>query len=50
MISRRLLLAGAGSLVVLGALRWMQDGDAASATSFEVEKSDAEWRRLLTGA
>ncbi len=50
MISRRLLLAGAGSLVVLGALRWMQGGDAASATSFEVEKSDAEWRRLLTGA
>jgi peptide-methionine (R)-S-oxide reductase len=49
MISRRLMLAGAGSVAVLAGLRWMQGSDAASATSFEIEKPDAEWRRLLTG-
>src|SRR6267142_2573170 len=50
MISRRLLLAGAGSVAVLAGLRWIQQSDPASATSFEIEKSDAEWRRLLSGA
>ena len=50
MISRRLLLAGAGSLAVLAGLRWTQGSDVEAATSFEVEKSDAEWRRLLTSA
>jgi len=49
MISRRMLLAGIGSVAVLGALRWMQGSDVAAAGSFEIEKSDAEWRRLLTG-
>ena len=48
MISRRMLLAGIGSIAVLGALRWMQGSDVAAAGSFEIEKSDAEWRRLLT--
>jgi peptide-methionine (R)-S-oxide reductase len=50
MVSRRLLLAGAGSVAVLGGLRWMHGSDAAPAASFEVERSDAEWRKLLTNA
>jgi peptide-methionine (R)-S-oxide reductase len=51
MISRRLLLAGAGSVAVLAGLRWLQGSDVeAAAGSFEVQKSDAEWRRLLTSA
>jgi peptide-methionine (R)-S-oxide reductase len=50
MISRRMLLAGVGSIAVLGALRWMQGSDVAAAGSFEIEKSDAEWRRFLNAA
>jgi peptide-methionine (R)-S-oxide reductase len=50
MISRRWLLAGAGGIGVLAALRWMEGADVAAAGTFEVEKSDAEWRQLLTPA
>ena len=50
MISRRLLLAGAGSVAVLAGLRWLQGSDVEAAASFEIEKSDADWRRLLTSA
>ena len=50
MISRRLLLAGAGSVAVLAGLRWLQGSHVEAAASFEIEKSDADWRRLLTSA
>ena len=50
MISRRLLLAGAGSVAMVAAFRWTQGSDVAAAATFEVEKSDAEWRRVLTPA
>src|SRR3954469_6785446 len=50
MISRRLLLAGAGSVAVLAGLRWLQGSNVEAATSFEIEKSDADWRRILTRA
>src|SRR4030088_3670590 len=50
MISRRLLLAGAGSVAVLAGLRWLQGAHGEAAASFEIEKSDADWRRLLTSA
>ena len=50
MISRRLLLAGAGSVAVLAGLRWLQGSNVEAATSFEIEKSDADWRRILTSA
>jgi len=50
MISRRLLLAGAGSVAVLAGLRWLQASDVEAAASFEIAKSDADWRRLLTSA
>jgi peptide-methionine (R)-S-oxide reductase len=51
MISRRTLLLGsAAALAGFAALRPMANSDAASAKSFEVQKSDEEWRRLLTPA
>jgi peptide-methionine (R)-S-oxide reductase len=54
MISRRLLLTGAGGVALIAGLRWMQSSDVAAATAaagtFEVEKPDAEWRKLLTPA
>jgi len=49
MVSRRLLLAGGASAAVLSALWWMRGGDVSAAT-FEITKSDDEWRRLLKPA
>ena len=48
MVDRRLLLAGAGAAAVIVALRWFGDSDVATAGAFEIEKSDSEWRRILT--
>jgi peptide-methionine (R)-S-oxide reductase len=48
MVDRRLLLAGAGALVVLAGVRWLNGGDVEAADSFEIQKSDSEWRRILT--
>jgi peptide-methionine (R)-S-oxide reductase len=47
-LSRRAWLIGGGSVAVLAALWWMQDDDARAET-FEVVKSDDEWRRILKG-
>jgi len=47
-LSRRAWLAGGGALAVLAGLWWMQD-DSADAATFEVVKSDDEWRRILKG-
>jgi peptide-methionine (R)-S-oxide reductase len=49
MVDRRLLLfTGAGLAAVL-AVRWF-DGPDVEAAPFEIEKSDGEWRRLLSKA
>jgi peptide-methionine (R)-S-oxide reductase len=48
MVDRRLLLAGAGAVALLAGLRWVTSADGKSAGRFEIEKSDSEWRRLLT--
>ena len=48
-LTRRACLLGGGSVVVLAALWWMR-GDSADAGSFEIVKSDEEWRRLLKPA
>jgi peptide-methionine (R)-S-oxide reductase len=45
-LTRRAWLVGSGSVLVLAALWWMRDGSADAAT-FEIVKSDDEWRRLL---
>ncbi len=47
MIDRRLVLAGAGAVALLAGLRWWQ-GSEAAAGPFEIERSEEEWRRLLT--
>jgi peptide-methionine (R)-S-oxide reductase len=50
MLNRRLLLLGGGAAALIAGARWMQDSDVQAATSFEVQKTDTEWRRLLTKA
>ena len=51
MIDRRWLLAGAGVLASLAALRiWQAGGEVEAAGRFEIEKSDSEWRRMLSKA
>ena len=45
-MTRRAWLIGGSSAAVLAGLWWMQGPDARAAT-FEVTKSDEEWRRLL---
>ena len=52
MVNRRMLLlgaAGAGGVAVIAGLRWM-DGDEGKAATFEIQKTDSEWRRILTKA
>ena len=43
-----MMLLGAGSLAVIAGTSWMRSGDATAAGPYEIEKSDDEWRRLLT--
>ena len=48
-MTRRAWVVGGASAAALAALWWMRDGRA-DAASFEIVKSDDEWRRLLTPA
>jgi peptide-methionine (R)-S-oxide reductase len=48
-MTRRAWLVGGCSVAVLAALWWMRDGSADAGT-FEIVKSDEEWRRLLKPA
>jgi peptide-methionine (R)-S-oxide reductase len=50
MVDRRLLLAGAGALALIAGLRWLRVTDVEAAASFELQKSDSEWRSLLSKA
>jgi peptide-methionine (R)-S-oxide reductase len=50
MLNRRMLLVGAGAAALIAGARWMQGMDVEAATVFEVQKTDTEWRRLLTKA
>ena len=45
-----MLLGTAGTLAVFSIFRWGSSSNAAPAGKFEIEKSDEEWRRLLTPA
>ena len=47
MIDRRLMLAGGASLATLAALAWRTDMSAVAET-FEVARSEEEWRKILT--
>jgi peptide-methionine (R)-S-oxide reductase len=50
MKSRRWLLTGVASLAAIAGFRALLRPQAAAAGPFEIEKSDAEWRRILTPA
>src|SRR5215216_1398503 len=50
MLDRRSFLAGAAGIAVIVGLRWSQPSIAMAEPSFEVQKSEAEWRRILTPA
>ncbi len=51
MIARRTMMLGAAGIAgLIAALRGLFSDDAAAAGPFEIEKSDAEWRRALTPA
>jgi peptide-methionine (R)-S-oxide reductase len=50
MLDRRLLLAGAGAAALVAGLRWLDGTDVEAAGSFEIQRSDSEWRKLLTKA
>src|SRR5437764_9758037 len=50
MLNRRMLLVGAGAAALIAGARWMQGMDVEAATVFEVQKTDTEWRRLLSKA
>jgi peptide-methionine (R)-S-oxide reductase len=50
MIDRRYLLTGAGIVAAVAAWRWLNGSDVEAAGAFEVEKTDAEWRGILTKA
>jgi peptide-methionine (R)-S-oxide reductase len=48
-MTRRAWLVGGGGVAVLAALWWMRGGSADAGT-FEIVRSDDEWRRLLNPA
>jgi peptide-methionine (R)-S-oxide reductase len=50
MYERRMLLLGAGGVAVYAGLRWLDSGEVKAADPFEVQKTDSEWRRLLSRA
>jgi peptide-methionine (R)-S-oxide reductase len=50
MLNRRVFLIGAGGLALVAGARWMQGMEVEAATVFEIQKTDTEWRRLLTKA
>ena len=51
MINRRqLLLTTAGGVALLIGSRWLGSSTVEAATAFEIQKTDAAWRKLLTPA
>src|ERR1041385_9210738 len=50
MTRRAMLLGTAGAVAMFSLCKWVSSSGAAPAEKFEVEKSDEEWRRLLTPA
>jgi peptide-methionine (R)-S-oxide reductase len=48
MLNRRMLLMGTGAAALIVGARWMESEDVQAATTFEIRKTDSEWRRQLT--
>ena len=49
-MNRRLFLSGVGGVAVIAGLSWWRGSSVQAAGPFEIEKSDAEWRRTLSPA
>ena len=47
MVDRRLLLTGVGALALIAGLRSLWSSDVEAADSFEIQKSDSEWRAIV---
>jgi len=47
-LNRRIFLGAVGALGLAAGLRWWSETDADAAGRFEIEKTDSEWRRLLS--
>jgi len=50
MLDRRTLLGVTGAIGLAVGLRYISESNPRESRSFEIEKSDSEWRRLLTKA
>jgi peptide-methionine (R)-S-oxide reductase len=50
MLDRRMFLAGAGGLAVIAGLYWVRRPTAMAEPAFDIKKTEAEWRRILTPA
>jgi len=50
MLDRRTLLLGGAAVGLFASMRWLQGSDVKAAGPFEIDKTDSEWRRLLTKA
>src|SRR5262249_39495706 len=48
MLNRRMLLIGCSGVGLVAGLRWLSSGDVEAAATFEIQKTEAEWRRELT--
>jgi peptide-methionine (R)-S-oxide reductase len=48
MLDRRLLIGGVAAVGAVAGLRWLHGGGVEAAGSFEVQKTDSEWRSALT--
>jgi peptide-methionine (R)-S-oxide reductase len=49
MLNRRTLLGGVGAIALAAGLRWLMESDQPGAGhTFEIQKDDGEWRRILT--
>ena len=48
MLNRRTLLSGVGFVALAAGLRWLNDADPRESRKFEIDKTDSEWRRMLT--
>ena len=50
MLDRRMFLVGASGLAVIAGFYWTRRPTAAATQSFEIQKTEAEWRRIMTPA
>ena len=48
MVDRRLLLFGGIAALGIAGVRWLDGSDVEAASTFEIDKTDSEWRRILT--